>query len=151
MTLASILLNSINKSFAKGLFSQALKRAKMLPIFNSKDKLKIANYRQISILPVIGEAYENVFYSRLYYHFSTNNISSSSKFAFRSGVSTKDALLKCTNDTIKCVDDHKVAIITLMDICKAFYCVNHKILLNKINRYGAHLTPIRWISSYPNK
>ena len=50
MTLAPILSNLINKSLPQGLFPQSLNRAKILPIFKSKDKLNIANYRPISIL-----------------------------------------------------------------------------------------------------
>ena len=57
-TLAPILSNLINKSLAQGLFPQSLKRAKILPIFRSKDKLNIANYRPISFLPVIGKGYD---------------------------------------------------------------------------------------------
>ena len=57
MTWAPILSNLINKSLAKGLFPQSLKRAKILPIFKSEDKLNIANYRSISILPVMNKVY----------------------------------------------------------------------------------------------
>ena len=35
-----------------------------------------------------------------------------------------------------------------MDLIKAFNCVDHKILLTKIKRYGVHSTPLRWIHSY---
>ena len=35
-----------------------------------------------------------------------------------------------------------------MDLSKAFDCVDHKILLTKIKRYGVHSTPLRWISCY---
>ena len=120
MTLAPILSNLINKSLAQGLFSQSLKRAKILPIFKSKDKLNIANYRPIFILPVISKVYEKVFYSRLHDNFSTNNILSSSQFGFRSGGSTKHALLKFTDHILKCFDDNKVGIATFMDLSKAF-------------------------------
>ena len=92
MTMAPILLNLINKSQAQGLFPQSLKRAKNLPIFKSKDKMNIANYRPISILPVISKVYEKVFYSRLCGNFSTNNILSSSQFGFRSGASTEHSI-----------------------------------------------------------
>ena len=61
MTLAPILSNLINKSLAQGLFPLTLKRAKILLIFKSKDKLNIANYLPISILPVISKVYEKVF------------------------------------------------------------------------------------------
>ena len=66
MTLAAILSNLINKSSARGLFHKSLKRAKIWPIFKSKDKLNIANYRPISILPVTSKVHEKVFCSRLY-------------------------------------------------------------------------------------
>ena len=61
MTLAPILSNLINKFLAQGLFPQSLKRAKILPIFKSKDKLNIANSRPISILLVISKVYEKFF------------------------------------------------------------------------------------------
>ena len=35
-----------------------------------------------------------------------------------------------------------------MDLSKAFDCVDHKIFLTKVKRYGVHSTPLRWISSY---
>ena len=132
---------------AQGLFPLSLKRAKILPIFKSQDKLNIANYRPISVLPVISKVYEKVFYSRLYDYFSTNNILSSSQFCFRSRASTEHALLKFTDGILKCFDDNKVGIATFMDLSKAFDCIDHKIS-TKIKRYGVHSTPLRWISSY---
>ena len=98
-TLAQILSNLINKSLAQGLLPQSLKKAKLLPIFKSKDKPNIANYRPISILPVISKVYD-FFYSRLNEYFSTHNILSSSQFCFRSGASTEHALLKFTDDIL---------------------------------------------------
>ena len=101
MTLATILSNLINKSLAQGLFPQSLKRAQIMLIFKIKDKLNIANYRPISILPVISKVYVKVFYSILYDYFSTNNILSLSQFGFRSGASTEHALLNFTDDSLK--------------------------------------------------
>ena len=60
--MAPILSDLINKSLAQGPFPQSLKRAKVLPIFKSKDKLNIANYQPITILPVISKVYEKVFF-----------------------------------------------------------------------------------------
>ena len=148
MTLAPILSNLINKSLAQQLFPQSLNRTKILPIFKSKDKLNIENYRPITILPVNSKVYEKVFYSWLYDYFSSNNILSSSQFGFRSRASTNHAQLKFTDDILKCFDDNKVGIATFMDLSKAFDRVDHKILLTKIKRCGVHSTPLRWIRSY---
>ena len=75
-------------------------------------------------------------------------ILSSSQFLFRSGASTEHALLKFTDDILKCFDDNKVGIATFMDLSKAFDCIDHKILLTKTKRYGVHSTPLRCIRSY---
>ena len=77
-----------------------------------------------------------------------NNILSSSQFGFRSGARTEHAQLKFTDDILTCFDDNKVGIATFMDLSKAFDCIDHKILLTKMKRYGIHSTPLRWIRSY---
>ena len=136
MTLAPILSNLMHKSLAQGLFPQSLKRAKIVPIFKSKDKLNIANYRTMSILPVVSKVY-SFFYSILYDYFFTNYIIFL-QFGFRSGASTEHAVLKFTDDIVKCFDDNKVGIATFMDLSKAFNCVDHKILFTEIKRYGVH-------------
>ena len=61
---------------------------------------------------------------------------------------TEHALWKFTDDILKCSDDKNVAIATLMDLRKAFDCVDHEILWTKIKRYGVHSTPLWWVSSY---
>ena len=100
-----------------------------MPIFKSKDKLNIANYWPISILPVISKVYEKFFIVDSMI-FSTNNTLSSSQFDFRSGASTEHALLKFTDDILKCFDDNNVGIATFMDLSKAFDCIDHTMLLN---------------------
>ena len=122
-----------------GLFHKSLKRAKILPIFKNKDKLDITNYHPISILPVISKVHEKVFNNRPCNYFSVNNLLSS-QFDFRSGASTEHALLKFS-DILKVFDQKKVAIA----ISKAFDCVDHKILLYKLKRYGIHEIALQWI------
>ena len=117
-----------------------------MPIFKTKDKLDLTNYRPISILPVISKVYKKVFCNRHYNYLSVNNLLSS-KFGFRSGASTEHALLKFSDDILKLFDQNKVAIATFMDLSKAFECLDHNILLSKRKRYGIHETALQWFNS----
>ena len=63
-----------------------------------------------------------------YEYFSDNKILSLSEFGFRSGASTEHALFKFTDDILLCFDNYKIVIATVMDLSKAFDCVNHDIL-----------------------
>ena len=36
----------------------------------------------------------------------------------------------------------------IIDVKKAFDCVNHNILINKLDRFGVRGTPLKWLTSY---
>jgi len=146
--LTPILKILINKSLSQGKFPEKLKTAKIIPVFKNKDKTEVSNYRPISILPVISKIYERVFYNRLYNYFSYNNLFSESQYGFRSGRSTELALLKFSEDIINSFNNGKNTVATFMDLSKAFDCVNHEILIKKLEYYGVNRICIQWVQSY---
>ena len=56
----------INKSMEEGTFPNKLKISKIIPIYKSKDKDQLNNYRPISLLSSISKIYEKVICKRLY-------------------------------------------------------------------------------------
>ena len=46
------LLYTLNLSLTQGIFPNELKKAKVIPLYKSMDKMLFCNYRSISILPV---------------------------------------------------------------------------------------------------
>ena len=54
----SVLLHIFNLSFEKGTFPDALKIAKVTPVFKSGDKLEVGNFRPISVLPCFSKILE---------------------------------------------------------------------------------------------
>jgi hypothetical protein len=53
--------------------------------------------------------------------------------AFRSGYGCQTALLKIIEDWKKSLDENKFVAAILMDLSKAFDCLPHKLLINKLD------------------
>ena len=70
------------------------------------------------------------------------------QFGFRSSHSTNHALLDLTDDIRKAIDSNQFAVGIFIDTQKAFYTVDHTILLNKLNYYGIRGVANDWFKSY---
>jgi len=68
-TIAEPLSTAINVSFDRGRFPDALKIAKVVPIFKSDDRSIVSNYRPVLVLSVFSKIYEKVMYKRLFGYF----------------------------------------------------------------------------------
>ena len=83
--------NSIEK---KGVFSDALKIARVTPFFKGGDPSNISNYRLISVLPCFSKILERIMYSRLYKYLTTEKLLYTKQFGFQTGHSTEHAIFK---------------------------------------------------------
>ena len=66
----------------------------------------------------------------------SNNILSPNQHGFRENCSTMSALLSFLNYIYKNIDEGKKATAVFVDLSKAFDCVDHDILLKKVECYG---------------
>ena len=64
----------MNQSIKSGIFPDALKIAKVTPIYKKDDKKFIKNYRPISVLPVISKVFETVMCDQLCEYYSSKNL-----------------------------------------------------------------------------
>ena len=69
-------------------------------------------------------------------YFESNSIFSTAQYGFRRNFSTVDALEKFISSIISGFDEHKSTLTILCDLSKAFDCVSHTILINKLQYYG---------------
>lgn len=138
----------INTCFSKGIFPDILKYAAVIPVFKNGDKDCVNNYRPISILPIFGKILEILIKKRLIKFFDANCILSACQFGFRSDNSTIHAVSKVVRNIVDGFEEKNHTAVTLCDLSKAFDCVSHDVLLEKLNYYGIRGIPLKLLKSY---
>ena len=86
-------------------------------------------------------------YKRLY-TFVNKNVIYNLQFGFRQQYSPSHALINVTENIRKALDDGNKGCGVFVDLQKAFYTVDHKILLAKLNHYGICGVLNDWFKSY---
>jgi exonuclease III len=137
-----------NKVLQTGIFPDRLKYAEVKPLYKKGDKKELCNYRPISLLPNFSKVIEKVIYKRLSQHLHINNILVDEQFGFRKGSSTEMATFQFLNKVLTSLDEKSYVGSLLCDLQKAFDCVNHDILLEKLKFYGISGAGMKLMSSY---
>ena len=146
--LAPIISHLCNKSLSSGIFPTVHKAGIVVPLYKSKERDDIKNYRPICLLNSMSKILERVIHTRLMYHLESNNILSDDQFAYRKSRGTDTAILKFTKNVIENLENGMITVAAFLDLTKAFDCVNHQILLRKLDHYGIRNVSLQWFSSY---
>ena len=137
-----------NTSIETSQFPDSWKIARVTPIFKDGEKTEKSNYRPISVLPVISRLFEKLVTDQLYQHMDKNGQFSNDQSDFLRFRSTVTCLLKNTDDWYNWLDLRKLVGLVFIDLKKAFYTVDHKILCKKLELYGVQQRELAWFKSY---
>ena len=141
------LANCINECIKQNKFPNELKIADITPIFKKDDPLDKTNYRPISILPTVSKIFERILFNQLQ-RFSIKFLSPL-LCGFRKGYSTQYTLMNLLQKWQKCLEASDGIVGTLiMDLSKAYDCVNHDLIIAKLEAYGVGKNSLRLIQNY---
>ena len=103
-----------------------------------------SNWRPITLTPI----FEKLVYKRLLSYCNDNTVLSPYQYGFRSGRSTQEAVFDLTKFIYTSLNNKKIISAICLDVCKAFDCINHDILLLKMQKMGFSLNTMSWFRSY---
>ena len=135
----------VNLSISTCTVPEDFKKARITPIYKKNSKLEVGNYRPVSILSVVSKILERAVYVQIDEYLQRQKILYQLQSGFRQCFSTNTCLAYLT-DFIKyqIASGNYVGMIAL-DVQKAFDCVNHEILCQKLELMGIENA---WFRSY---
>jgi len=146
--LAPILAELFNKCFMLGYVPSAFKSAVVVPIFKSGDKLSVSNYRPISLISNLAKIFEELIKKRTITFINKHNIINKNQYGFIAGKSTNDAIATLTKHINNSFDNSRPCVSAFLDLAKAFDTVDHKLLLQKLDKYGIRGVPLTLFTNY---
>ena len=100
----------------------------------------------MSILPNLSKIFEKCMFEQMSQFFE--NIFSKYQCGFRKGFSTQQCLLAMLEKWKRSVDNSKMIGALLTDLSKVFDCLDHELLIAKLNAYGFSLTALKLVHNY---
>lgn len=149
--LLPILSYIVNSSLQDGVFPQALKSALLRPTIKNidLDSEVLSNYRPISNLAFISKVLEKCVHKQLGIYLEENHLLSKFQSGYRKFHSCETATTLIHNDILIMCDKGSNVILLLLDLSAAFDTVNHKRLLNKLQKFYNISGPVLdWFESY---
>lgn len=138
----------MNKQLFKGEYPKCLKIGVVSPIYKSSSKSNVLNYRPITVSPIFSKIFENVMLRRMENHLCNNKILHCNQFGFRYKSNTEIAIAHILNDVYSNLDKGKATSLVCIDLSKAFDCLNHDILIDKLSKLDFGKTFFNLLKSY---
>jgi len=102
--ISSPLSSIYNLSFTSGVFPEALKLSRVIPLYKNESVNLISNCRPISLLSLFSKMLEKLMYKRLLSYFNKQDFLYKYQFGFRKNHSTTLALIEIIDNLLNALD-----------------------------------------------
>ena len=126
----------------------AWKKALIVPVPKNTGLTDPANYRPISLLPIVSKLLERHVYGIIMDHIHLHNPLAITQWGFLDGCSTVTALLCSTDEWFKALEGGLEVCAVFFDFWKAFDSVPHAPLMMKIYSLGLDENITQWLNNY---
>ena len=147
-TITPSITKLFNSSIACCHLPSSWKIASVVPVPKVPKAKSTAEFRPISLLPLLSKVLERHFYFLICEHLFNFYPLSNCQWGFQPGKSTVSALLHVTHDWLQYLEKGVEVGAIFFDIKKAFDSVPHSLLLSKLEAIGLDGGIISWIHNY---
>ena len=147
--ISHFLYHNFNNSLSCSTFPTGMKYADVTPIHKKDDKTDKTNYRPISILPNLSKVYERLMYNQISPYF--DSVFSKFQCRFRKGFNAQHCLLTMVEKWRKIPNEGGETRAVLTDLSKVSDCIDHNLLIARLNTYGFEKRSLEFIHSYLTK
>lgn len=142
------LVQCINDAFETGEYPECFKEARLSCIFKAGDPRLPTNYRPLSVSKTLARVFEKPLYSRLLEYFLSIDFFHPHQYGFLPNSNTECASITAVGRLIGAIERSEVSIVVTIDVSKAFDCVDHDILLQKLYISGIRGPVFDLLQSY---
>ena len=135
-------------SITNGVFPREWSKGCVTVIPKSGNLSDPSNWRPITQTSIFAKIFEKLMHRRVSAYFDELDMLSNYQYGFRRGRSTQQAVFDLTKFVYSSWNNKKITAAACLDVCKAFDCINHEVLLYKFAKIVFSELTIAWFRSY---
>ena len=142
------LTHIINLSIETSTFPKNWKYSKVIPLFKKDDPLNPKNYRPVALVPILSKVLERAVFLQIVEYMELNDLYHPSHHGYRASHNTCTALLELYDCLVDALERGELTGVMLIDLSAAFDCVDHQLLLRKMEVLGFDCKSVGWCRDY---